>query len=56
MSLLGNIKKKGERKKAYNLIKADNKSTSGTLSNIIKIIRASGIKRAAIVTKNTYTN
>jgi len=38
------------------LIKADNESTSGTLSNIIKTIRASGIKRAAIVTKNTYTN
>ena len=34
------------------LIKADNNSTSGTLSNVIKIIRASGIKRAAIVTKN----
>ena len=33
------------------LVKADGKAYSGTLSKIIKIIRESGIKRAAIVTK-----
>jgi biopolymer transport protein ExbD len=34
------------------LIKADGNAKSGTLSKVIKIIRNSGIKRAAIVTKN----
>ena len=34
------------------LIKADGKASSGTLSNVIRMIRNSGIKRAAIVTKN----
>ena len=33
------------------LVKADGKAYSGTLSKIINIIRESGIKRAAIVTK-----
>ena len=33
------------------LVKADGKAHSGTLSKIINIIRESGIKRAAIVTK-----
>ena len=35
------------------LVKADGKAYSGTLSKIINIIRESGIKRAAIVTKTT---
>jgi len=34
------------------LIKADGNAKSGTLSKVIKIIRSTGIKRAAIVTKN----
>ena len=33
------------------LIKADGKANSGTLSKVINVIRESGIKRAAIVTK-----
>ena len=33
------------------LIKADGKATAGTLSKVINVIRESGIKRAAIVTK-----
>ena len=33
------------------LVKADGKAYSGTLSKVINIIRESGIKRAAIVTK-----
>lgn len=38
------------------LIKADGGSDSGTLSDIIKIIRSVGIKRAAIVTKHIENN
>ena len=38
------------------LIKADGNSDSGTLSNVIKIIRSVGIKRAAIVTKHIENN
>ncbi|MDG2000653.1 MAG: biopolymer transporter ExbD [Alphaproteobacteria bacterium] len=34
------------------LIKADGNASSGTLSNVIRMIRNTGIKRAAIVTKN----
>ena len=34
------------------LIKADGNASSGTLSKVIRMIRNSGIKRAAIVTKN----
>ena len=34
------------------LIKADGNASSGTLSKIIRMIRNSGIKRAAIVTKS----
>ena len=34
------------------LIKADGKASSGTLSKVIRMIRNTGIKRAAIVTKN----
>ena len=34
------------------LIKADGDSSSGTLSEVIKMVRNVGIKRAAIVTKN----
>lgn len=34
------------------LIKADGKASSGTLSKTINIIRESGVKRAAIVTKS----
>ena len=37
------------------LIKADENSNAGNLSEIIKTIRSSGIKRAAIVTKH-YKN
>ena len=38
------------------LIKADGDSDSGTLSDIIKIIRSVGIKKAAIVTKHIENN
>ena len=38
------------------LIKADGDSDSGTLSDIIQIIRSVGIKRAAIVTKHIENN
>ncbi len=38
------------------LIKADGNSDSGTLSDVIKIIRSVGIKRAAIVTKHIENN
>lgn len=38
------------------LIKADGDSDSGTLSDVIKIIRSVGIKRAAIVTKHIENN
>ena len=38
------------------LIKADGNSDSGTLSDVIKIIRSVGIKRAAIVTKYIENN
>ena len=34
------------------LIKADGNASSGTLSKVIRMIRNTGIKRAAIVTKN----
>ncbi len=34
------------------LIKADGNASSGTLSNVIRMIRNTGIKRAAIVTKS----
>ena len=34
------------------LIKADGNASSGTLSKVIRTIRRTGIKRAAIVTKN----
>ena len=34
------------------LIKADGNASSGTLSKVISMIRNTGIKRAAIVTKN----
>ena len=34
------------------LIKADGNASSGTLSKVIRMIRKTGIKRAAIVTKN----
>ena len=34
------------------LIKADGNASSGTLSQVIRTIRNTGIKRAAIVTKN----
>ena len=34
------------------LIKADGNASSGTLSKVIRTIRNTGIKRAAIVTKN----
>ena len=37
------------------LIKADENSNAGNLSEVIKIIRSSGIERAAIVTKS-YKN
>ena len=34
------------------LIKADGNASSGTLSKVIRMIRNTGIKRAAIVTKS----
>ncbi len=34
------------------LIKADGNGSTGTLSNVINIIRSTGIKRAAIITKH----
>ena len=36
------------------LIKADGNASSGTLSKVIRMIRNTGIKRAAIVTKSIF--
>ena len=49
-NILSNLKKTLNVEEV--LIKADENSNAGNLSEVIKIIRSSGIERAAIVTKS----
>ena len=49
-NILSNLKKTHNIEEV--LIKADENSNAGNLSEVIKIIRSSGIERAAIVTKS----
>ena len=49
-NILSNLKKTNNIEEV--LIKADENSNAGNLSEVIKIIRSAGIERAAIVTKN----
>ena len=49
-NILSNLKKTLNVEEV--LIKADENSNAGNLSEVIKIIRSAGIERAAIVTKN----